>query len=108
MIGSPVANQRSTWSRDAAGSEASRACCSGVKDRTCAADGVGPGIGMAEDPADGVPRTGATASARGRFAKTGVGPGADPRAGGAGIGSGGAEERAGLENWGSVRRGRAG
>ncbi len=44
-IGSPVASQRSTWSRDAAGIAASRACCSGVKGRA----GLGAG-----DPAGGV------------------------------------------------------
>ena len=40
-----MASQRSTWSRDAAGIAASRACCSGVKGRA----GLGAG-----DPAGGV------------------------------------------------------
>ena len=40
-----MASQRSTWSRDAAGIAASRACCSGVKGRA--------GLG-ARDPAGGV------------------------------------------------------
>ena len=40
-----MASQRRTWSRDAAGIAASRACCSGVKGRA----GLGAG-----DPAEGV------------------------------------------------------
>ena len=103
-----MASQRSTWSRDAAGSAASRACCLGVKGRACAGDEAGPGIEMAKDLAEGVPSTGTTASARGRLGKAGVGPGTDPGAGRAGIGGGGAEERAGSENWDSGRLGRAG
>ena len=51
-IGLPVASQRSTWSRDAAGIAASCACCSGVKGRA----GLGAGDPAGDSSAGRAPR----------------------------------------------------
>ena len=93
-IGSPDCSQNSTRSRDDAGSAASRACCSGVKDRgldptgpAVAGDGTGAGLGRAGSPAGGAMfagrGSGSPASA-GRGASTPGVSGGGERAGSAG------------------------